>query len=400
MEQNEHYIYDNIVGLYGDNFIKNFPKIANHISSYINKRSDILQTRNVGLHLYYTNAIENEFYACCDIEKSQIDQIIKDSPNINHSIHDQVLTIYNFLMILSCFYERHQKEMEKMYGTRVIAYKLVRFYLALRIYSIGQRQIFPYEPKEDIMEYVVNHLNQRFDLSKVTNIYSLIQDYANSNNKALEIDFTNIKDVNIYQWVSKLLGRFKSLFKNMFGEYIKARDANQTTQTEDIELVDKEEGKTYLTITTNVSNTIEIYTNKISQKFIQDSEPRKTLIQIACKKTNRISSEKLTMIINSIRKSKDNVLMSSIIKNIVSYWVISLKQDINNVHSIEFIKKCSSAYAISNTYDIFIGEIKKTLADLINKYSKDYIDTEKKSTLNSFKQAVFLYMVFYISSLN
>ena len=91
--------------------------------------------------------------------------------------------------------------------------------------------------------------------------------------------------------------------------------------------------------------------------------------------------------------------MSIIIKDIVSYWIISLQQDVRTVHSIDFIKRCSSAYAISNTYDVFISDLKEKLNVLVTKYSSDYIDTEKRSTLNSFKQVVFLYMVFYISSL-
>ena len=67
---------------------------------------------------------------------------------------------------------------------------------------------------------------------------------------------------------------------------------------------------------------------------------------------------------------------------------------------INFIKKLTAAYSISNTYDIFISDLKKRLNDIIVKYGSDYIDTEKRSTLNSFKQAVYLYLVFYISSLD
>ena len=105
------------------------------------------------------------------------------------------------------------------------------------------------------------------------------------------------------------------------------------------------------------------------------------------------------MLLNSIKNSKDNKLLTAIIKDVLSYWIISLKQSVESIHSMNFIKKCSSAYSISNTYDVFISDLKIRLSDIIINYGSDYIDTEKKTTLNSFKQAVYLYLVFYISSL-
>ena len=397
MVKDSHFLYESMEEQFGEKFIKNFPKLANHISDFINKRTDVLSTKNVGARLFYTKAIENEFFEVLDIERDRVITIIKNC-KVLVGYNDEVEPIYNVLMILSCFYEVHQAEMEKLYGTRICAYKFVRLYLGLRIYSICQRQIFKYVPKEDIMEYVISHLNNRYDIAKLKNIYVLIEDYVESNNKSLEIDFKNIRDNDVYQWVSKMIRRFKSMLTYIYAEFDKARIEGKKTVTEDIENTNGE-GKKYLTDTTSVSNTIENVVKKVIMNFIQDSEVRRELVRIACRKCNKVSEVKATLILNNIRKSSDGELMSIIIKDIVSYWIISLQQDVRTVHSIDFIKRCSSAYAISNTYDVFISDLKEKLNVLVTKYSSDYIDTEKRSTLNSFKQVVFLYMVFYISSL-
>ena len=397
MVKDSHFLYESMEEQFGEKFIKNFPKLANHISDFINKRTDVLSTKNVGARLFYTKAIENEFFEALDIERDRVITIIKNC-KVLVGYNDEVEPIYNVLMILSCFYEVHQAEMEKLYGTRICAYKFVRLYLGLRIYSICQRQIFKYVPKEDIMEYVISHLNNRYDIAKLKNIYVLIEDYVESNNKSLEIDFKNIRDNDVYQWVSKMIRRFKSMLTYIYAEFDKARIEGKKTVTEDIENTNGE-GKKYLTDTTSVSNTIENVVKKVIMNFIQDSEARRELVRIACRKCNKVSEVKATLILNNIRKSSDGELMSIIIKDIVSYWIISLQQDVRTVHSIDFIKRCSSAYAISNTYDVFISDLKEKLNVLVTKYSSDYIDTEKRSTLNSFKQVVFLYMVFYISSL-
>ena len=397
MAKDSHFLYESMEEQFGEKFIKNFPKLANHISDFINKRTDVLSTKNVGARLFYTKAIENEFFEALDIERDRVITIIKNC-KVLVGYNDEVEPIYNVLMILSCFYEVHQAEMEKLYGTRICAYQFVRLYLGLRIYSICQRQIFKYVPKEDIMEYVISHLNNRYDIAKLKNIYVLIEDYVESNNKSLEIDFKNIRDNDVYQWVSKMIRRFKSMLTYIYAEFDKARIEGKKTVTEDIENTNGE-GKKYLTDTTSVSNTIENVVKKVIMNFIQDSEVRRELVRIACRKCNKVSEVKATLILNNIRKSSDGELMSIIIKDIVSYWIISLQQDARTVHSIDFIKRCSSAYAISNTYDVFISDLKEKLNVLVTKYSSDYIDTEKRSTLNSFKQVVFLYMVFYISSL-
>lgn len=400
-ELDRHYIYNNIVEKYGEAFIRNFPKIANHISEFINQRSDVLQTKNVGKRLVYTKTIENDFFEVAGVDRDEIIKIVSNSPNIPYKYNDEKEPIYNILLILSSFYEDHQKEMEKIYGTRIQAHLFVRIYLGMRIYSICQRQIFKYEPDEKIMEYTINNsLNNRFKLAKFENLYRFIEYYVTSNNndgKQVK-DFKNIFDVEIYKFNSYLIHRFKEALKQVYRVFEKNYKEKNTILTEQIQ-IKNEEGKTYMTVTASVSNTIEIKCTTILQSFIQDGIKR-NLVQIACKKCNGISVEKTIMILNSIKSSNDNKLLTAIIKDILSYWIISLKQSVESIHSITFIKRCSSAYSISNTYDVFISDLKNRLNDIVIKYGSDYIDTEKKTTLNSFKQAVFLYLVFYISSLD
>ena len=399
-ENSKNYIYDCISEKYGETMIQNFPKIANHISDFINKRSDVLQTRNVGKRLLYTKTQENEFFEVSGIDRDEIVKIVSSSPNIPYKYQDEKEPLYNILLVMSSFYEAHQKDMEKLYGTRIKAFYFVRMYLAMRIYSICQRQIFKYEADEKIMEYTINNsLNNKFVISKVENIYKFIEYFMEHCNNGLNVvDFKYIKDVEIYKYNSDLIHRYKDTLKQIYRRFDENHEQKKTTITEQIQL-QNEEGKTYMTVTASISNTIEIKCTTILQAFIQDGI-KLNLVNIACKKCNNISREKTTMLLNSMKNSNDNKLLTSIIKDVLSYWVISLKQSVESIHSMNFIKKCSSAYSISNAYDVFISDLKLRLNDIIFKYGSDYIDTEKKTTLNSFKQAVYLYLVFYISSLD
>lgn len=392
-------IYRRITELYANNFIENFPKIANHISGYINRSSLVLSSRNFGAHLIYTQSIENQFFDACGIERDVVSKIVLEAPCVKH-LNDARNPLYNLLMVMISFYYIHQNEIEKIYGTKVVAWKFIRFYLALKIYSMAQRYIFHYEPKEEVVEYVLGQLNSKWRIVKCKNIYTMIEDFAENNNDYTDkVDWNKMRDTDVYAYVNYMHHRIKEMMKLLFRKVDEAKNNRQSIRTEDIQ-GENEEGKKYFTVTTNVSNSIDVYSKKIVQAFIQDSCVKQKLIEIACKRVGKVSVQKAIMVIDSIRNSNDSEMLLKIITDIVSYWVISLQKDVASTHSIEFIKKCSSAYSISNTYDIFISDLKKTLNDMMIKYSDEYINTEKKSTLNMFKQTVFLYIVFYISSLN
>ena len=398
-QQSIYYIYETIVEKYNDNFINNFPKIANHISDFINKRSDVLSTRNLGKHLMYTQTIENDFFECCGIDRDDIVKIVHDSEH-RAPYNDALNPLYNLLMVMISYYYGIRENLKNIYGTKLEPWKFIRMYLALKIYSMAQRYIFNHECREDVMDYVLNHMNSKWEIVKCKNIYEFIEKCAETNNNYTDsVDWDHLRDIDVYKYCDYMRSRMKDRLKKVFRLVDQAIKEGKTMKTEDIQATN-EEGKKYFTVTSNISNTIEIYCKKIVQSFIQDGDVKQNLIEIACKRVGKISVQKTAMVVNSIRKSNDSESLMKIMIDIVSYWVISLKKDVNTVHSIGFIKQCSSAYSISNTYDIFILDLKQVLNDIICKYSSEYINTEKKTTLNPFKQAVFLYIIFYISSLN
>lgn len=390
-------MFDTFESMYGESVIKNFPKVIQHIAVYIDKGSEVLQTKDVSKHLLYTQSIENALYDAAGVDKAEIIKIIKECEDIDQRIQDATMPIYNFIMLLSCVYEKYAEDLKTMYKFKGDPGLYVRFYLALRLYSICQRQIFHHEARSDIMEYTIQNLSNRYDISKYTNIYNWLYDYMTTNNSKLDIDFTAIKNTEIHAWNSKYITRIKSNLKYIYKEFDNNYRNNKTIIEENIHVTNKE-GDTYYAVTTSVSNQIEIYSKNVQQQFIQDKEVRDNLIAIACK-NNHCSASKLKYILTELKDDpNDNRLLMAVIMDLVSFWIISGKQKTENIHSMVFIKRCIGAYSISNTYDPFIISLKQHLAQIVEKYGQKYVDIDKKTTVNNFKQSLFLYMVFYISS--
>ena len=397
MKQSETFMFDTFESMYGEAVIKNFPKVIQHIAVYIDKGSEVLQTKDVSKHLLYTQSIENALYDAAGVDKAEIIKIIKDCEDIDQKIQDATMPIYNFIMLLSCVYEKYAEDLKAMYKFKGDPGLYVRFYLALRLYSICQRQIFHHEARSDIMEYTIQNLSNRYDISKYTNIYNWLYDYMTTNNSKLDIDFTAIKNTEIHAWNSKYITRIKSNLKYIYKEFYNNYQNNKTIIEENIDVTNKE-GGAYYAVTTSVSNQIEIYSKNVQQQFIQDKEVRDNLITIACK-NNHCSASKLKYILTELKDDpNDNQLLMAVIMDLVSFWIISGKQKTENIHSMVFIKRCIGAYSISNTYDPFIISLKQHLAQIVEKYGQKYVDIDKKTTVNNFKQSLFLYMVFYISS--
>ena len=402
MITDKSYIFNKMIERYGETWLKTFPQVVMMVSKYINDRQDILSTRNYGKHIIFTEADKNRFYQAAGIDdEKEVIQIINDSPNIDHKIPDQVNPIYNVLYVMFCFYhQNHNLLIKQVKNKNINPSELLQFFLGLRVWSICQRQIFPHEPRQLVVDYTLEHLTMKYVLIKYNNLYDFILGFVKLNFKDTDkISFNLDKpvDVNIYQYINKLIGRFKSLLKNLFRATQVNGSQNNVNLEEDIQASNKETGKSFFVVNSNVSNTIEIICNKIVTNFIQEPVIRMNLVKVACKKSQS-STEKVRIILTDIRTSKDNELLTRVIRDILSYWIVSLTKDSSSIHSVEFIKRCSIAYSISNTSDPFIIDLKDTLLTILNKYSSRYVTTASKTSVNGFKQSVFLYLVLYISA--
>jgi len=394
-----HYIYDEITELYGDNFIKFLPNVLNHIANYMNKAMDVLSTKNVGLHLIYTSSIENDLYDCCMVEKAEIIRIIQSCFNIKH-VPNATMPIYNFLMILSCFYRNNEAEIMKKYKLKTSPADYVLLYLGLRIYSICQRQIFHYEPNPEIMDYTLEHLSGKYYVTKFDSAFAIIQYLVETNNETLNADLSYIKDADIHEWVSKIISRYKSLLKYVYGEFDKNREAKKKYTNDAIVAKNTEDGNTFYTEITSASNDITLITNKYLNAFIGEPVVREDIIKLVIKRGQKINSVKLTSIINELMHDKESTdKIALIIKNIVSYWIVSCNKPVESFHSMEFIKSAISIYGMSNTKNDYILDVKKILTDVIIKYGSSLMDVSKTSTVNAFKQDIYLYIVFYMATI-
>lgn len=408
---NKYHIFDTINETFGKTILANYGKILKHISNYISNRSDVLESKNPGLRCLYTPANENDFYESAGLDKEVIKNIMSQSSDLpnNHLLIEpvkQFYHLYTLLHVISSIFYNNQKYIEETYykdgKTHTPAYKIVEIYFTIRLYSIQQLRMFKHVPKAEIMEYVVNNLSDRFDLASAPNLFSIFEKYSETNAKqtnSFTYDFKRPSDVMMFEYTNKMNNRLKMFLKKMFLEWRKAYNEGKSSSIQELDAVN-DEGKQFDLIADNISNVIEVNSVKVLNNFVQDKNINTKLLKLACRNSGNPSEVKAKMVIQKIRDSKDESLLKEAIMCILSYWLISMRQSIETIHSKEFIITCSAAYAISNTNDKYILRLKDILQELISKYTMDIIDTERKATLISYKKCIHIYMVLYIASIN
>ena len=405
---NKYHIYDTISELYEKTILSNYGKILRHISNYIGNRSDVLESKNPGLRCLYTPANENDFYDSAGLDKETIKSILAQSadlPNSHLLIEPvkQFYHLYTLLHVISSIFYNNQKYIEETYykdgKKHTPAYKIIEIYFTIRMYSIQQIRIFKFVPKQETMEYVINNLSNRFELASAPNLFSIFERYSETNTESMKYDIKRPSDLMMYEYTNKMNNRIKMFLKKLFLEWRRAYETGKSSGVQELSAVN-DEGKQFDLIADNVSNIIEVNSIKILNNFVQEKNINVKLLKLACRNSGNPSETKAKMVIQKIRDSKDETLLKEMIMCILSYWLISMRQEITTIHSKEFIVTCSAAYAISNTVDKYIIKLKDILQELISKYTMDIIDTERKATLISFKKCIHIYTVLYIASIN
>lgn len=405
---NKYHIFDTINSNFGPQLVERYGKVLKHISNFINYRSEVLDSKDVGARLLYQPSIENDFYDSCGIDREWVKEVIKGSPELPgaYLVNDpkkQFYHLYLFLQALSAIYYNANEELVRKYYkdkkdfTR--PYLVIELYFTIRLYSLQQLRIFQHQPNKNIMEYTINNLNGRFDLANYPNLFSVFEKYVETNTKSMEFDIGHPTDKMMIDYVNKMNNRIKMFLKTLFVEFMRNYDAKNISGVQELEATN-DEGKQFLLVADNVSSTVEITSRKILNTFIQDKFINEKLLNIACRNSGNPSKAKAKIVIQKIRDSKDEKMLLDVIMCIVSYWLISMKQDVNTLHSKQFITTCSAAYAISNTNDRYIIRLKSVLEEMILKYANDIVDTERKATLLSFKKCIHIYMTLYIASVN
>lgn len=256
-------------------------------------------------------------------------------------------------------------------------------------YPILYRKSWSTGVKEDVMNYTIEHLGNKFKVKKMKNLQELLKYDAN---KSVEnkLDQLRIGTDNVYCDITyRMRNQFKNTLQNIADAYYKnskdnATQHNNTTVFDDGELADQEGH------TSQVAQIIDRICEKFATKEINSA-----MLKIAADGT-KVDKGNLNGFIVSIYADKNNQL-NKFIENIVGAYFLKYPGN-SEIIAGEFLSFGLALYrSIGTSKDPVLQETKK----IINYWMDDVINIHeyynREATCISYTRGIFNYFILMIN---
>lgn len=393
-------IFDNFTKKYGEAMLKNVDLFIKFTYEWVNRNIQALGSKNLGERIAFYPADENALFEMFGIDKAYVRALADLSTYIDKKWKISMEKINILMYVLIFFYYDNQELFAKSEVYKDIQpYKIANFLLSARFFSSIIIRQFRYVPDPAIMFYTLENLSNKFTITKMNSLYEMIQYMADTNiatwteNGRIKLRTDQILD----NYMRKLNTRISSTLVNISRVFYENYEKDKKIVTEANTMVN-DEGKTIMVNTSNISNIISSNASKIINNLYLDANVNTKYVRIASNKTSCPYSS-LHNVIQEIQRKRDSDV-EIIIRNTLSYFLVTEQQDPRLINSAKFFEVCIKAYKVANTNNDYIIKIKSALNGLLTKYSDVYKTSNRKNTKANFRAGLFLYLILYITNLN
>lgn len=263
---------------------------------------------------------------------------------------------------------------------------LFLMYLTLGLYSSIQYRTFKYEPNENVVNYTISRISNKFYFKQYgtvfKSLYQIALGLAANNNSTLVRD----SDKDIIEYIMFLRSRISNSMVKFARELYKDIDEGNYINT----VKDSTEEEDYYEVE-NLSGTIDNLTSRVTLAFTQQSVDR-TIVRMAAQ-LSQVNYQFLYAIIQEI-KNKEVEKFTRVVRNILIAYFKD-KPSVDSVGSRLFINETIKIYNKSNTSDKLILEIKSIMDYFLQNYSSKYNSTEREATRIKYRKSVFIFIVLF-----
>lgn len=274
---------------------------------------------------------------------------------------------------------------------------LVVLYLGMHFYSALFIKYWKYGANEAVMDYTIENMSNKFIIRKCQNLLEFVQYHTETNIENMIDRLFRASDVDLIYFYTNLNNRMSHAMRTIANNYYENKEKQNYVSNEDTSRTN-DEGKFFVGDTTSVSSDIETACRRVITRFLSEDIINERIANAACVKT-KFSKSKFIIILQRIKEnSKNDILLKSLFKNIISYYLVVLKGSVNSMKSNKFIVDMYKVYSISNTNDQSILTIKQELSDIVKNNSKEILDEGNSNIIERAKSSIYNYFILYIAA--
>lgn len=374
-------VYPNVNKNLSDKKIKQ--ELLLSLDRYVNANAPKLTTKGPINRTTFTVSDRAHLYNACGITEDNLRVILKRIPSVK-SQANIIKEPYNTLCALAVRYGLMTKDRLFVNQMQVL--------LVLSLYPTLQTKYFRFSPNEDIMDYTINNLSDKFTIKKEATFYHAMLSIVNNAMELHEKRLIEGTDERITGYVLDVKTRLSSLFKNLAKEFYENHKKNLYLGKEE-DNFDPNEFKEY----DSNSYAIDRITNKVTVSLITQG-PNYRLVD-ASAKMNGVSVSELRNYLTQLIISDNREDIRKIVESLLTLFLQDGTNKPEDINTTKFVLKSFDYYRSSNIINQNMINIKNILdkwMHMVGTYDK----TNRKATINNFRRAFFAFFVYSIQLFN
>lgn len=368
-------------------------EFTNYVVSYIDKNTSVLYHPTPSYRLFFRDDVERKYvYNTFKYTETEINDVINQVPELknNWKILKDPFSVTLLLIIRNALRKKGKTSDKLLDG---VAYHALMF-LTLSLYSSLQYKYFRFPPNEDIMQYTINNIRNKFLFKQYGSVYKALEHTALVSHKKYMDDLvTKDNDINILNYLMNLRTRLNNLIKHFKDEY----ETNKRNKSYLAHETESNEAESYHE-NDSVSLMIMQLRDKIMLSFV-GSDINRSLVRTASE-VSKCEKNTLYNALLEIKDEEQNAVKEVILIILSIFFSEHPNMTERDVNSKLFFIECLKLFSKSNTNDKRILRLKELLGMILQKHCLRYAQTNREPTQTAYKKGVYVYFILFTQYAN
>lgn len=361
------------------NLSRNHKAFLKYVKNYMDKNSDVLLNTGVTKRLVFSSTDDRDIIEkASGVTMNDIKLTLQRHKLVNpswHKLNNHRWIFISALMIREFTIKKQQEELQAAI-----------MFLTCGLYSILHSKYFSkFLPNENIMDYTINSLSNKFYIKKHGNLLKALVVTATQNHRTYEDKLIEGTDLEILNYVTQLNSRINAFIKAIFNEYEKNRKnknyINKEKEGREEENYREVDNSSFQIYNIAQNSAINLLSNKVRLKEAN-----------TVAKLSGVSSKVLMQAIETLMEKKDKEI-EEFVTLILQIFIVDGKNRVEYIGTTKFITETFAIYSKSNINNPRVLRIKEILDSWLTECSPNYVRTERIATKSAFRKAMFQYFV-------
>lgn len=350
------------------------------VSTYIDRNMNVLQEPGPSKRLMFGEGDRSLIYDNSGLTPDTIMSVVRENKNIGKT-WEHMNDPFNTAITMVIRYASIKRDKELLEMSLV--------YMGLSMYPSIQFKYFQYEPVENVMNYTIQNLSNKYKIRQLGSVLGAITDTVQTCYVTQKNRLERGNDKDIIDFIMDIKTRINSMIKNIAREFYKNNDQklylNSDSNNYDEDNYHVADSDIYGVDRIASSVTLDLITSGPNAKHIEMSA-----------KMCGVSRNEVRNQINTILRDGSQDDIHSLIESIIYSYVVDGKNQSGSIrNNKDFLAHSIDIYRRSNTTNKNIINVKK----ILDKWMKDldvYKKTQRQATINNFRRAIYMFFVFTI----